>query len=79
MTVTAIATGRSAIDLVDDEHIHPALPHLGEQKLRGWTGQTTPNCFFCLAQLCGSVLVSAFREEVLNVAIAEREPGKQPH
>ena len=28
---------RQAIDLVDDDHIHPALPHLGEQTLQGWT------------------------------------------
>ena len=35
---------RQAIDLVDDDHIHPALPDLGEQKLQGWTceGGTGP-------------------------------------
>jgi hypothetical protein len=28
---------RQAIDLVDDRHIHPALLHLGQQKLQSWT------------------------------------------
>jgi hypothetical protein len=44
---------RQAINLVDNDHIHPALPHLGEQKLQGWTlerGAREPTVFIGLRQ-----------------------------
>ena len=37
---------RQAIDLVDDDHIHPAFPHLGKKKLQGWTSSEASDSLF---------------------------------